>query len=169
MIISSDAYTILVIAIVVASILPYLISKFIMKKGDKLGWTWICALLVFPINWYTPAVFDVTDCGIYTKDVLIFPKGDYSLGRHNYIVNNSDQELYLEYVVYGKVAPEDIDENVLIAPNTTYKAPFIHLNHVFEEAPNSIKLKGDGSVRYRLSCDVPNYDDDEEEDYIGEE
>lgn len=159
MIISLNTYYIFCGIVVAACILPYLYGRYILKQGDKFGWSWIPLVLLIPINWYTPAVYDVKGCDDYTKEILIFPTGDYSLGRHNYIINNGDTPLLLEYIVYGNVSDEDINEDEYIIPGQTLEAPFVHLNYVFEEAPESIKLKGKGAVHSRLSCSYSNLEE----------
>ena len=156
MIISMSAFYTICGLIIAAAIIPAIITG-IKHKGKKSPWLLILVLLA-PVTLFTPAIYDVTDCGEYNKKVLILPKGEYSMGMHNYIINNSDKELFFEYLVYGNSKLSDDQMDMIIVPGTTFKAPTTEINYVFTDAPSSIKIKGDGEIRERLSCDVPNYE-----------
>jgi len=142
-------------------IIPALYARLIKKQGNRLDFSILFIAILVPVNWYTPAVFHVTDCNQYTKDILLFPNSTYSLGRHNYIINDSNSDLLLEYIVYGNVKPEKVKDDTIIEPKETYQAPFIHLDYVFEQAPESINTKGDGMVKTKLSCFSSSFDMEE--------
>jgi len=165
MIISYTTYMVLVGIIAAIAIIPTLISK-IKKKGNKGfgSYSFILLVILLPINWYTPTILDVTDCGNYTKNILIFPKDGYSMGKYNYIVNNSKSALALDYIPYGNVKDEDIPESVLIRTGKNHQANIVKIDYLFEDIPSSIKLKSKGAVRTALYC----FDGDEEELYDDE-
>ncbi len=153
MIVSINTYYIVCGIIVFLFAIPALYSRFIKKSGSKMDFIiFLGIVLLVPINWFTPAVFNVTSCDEYTKEIVLLPNSEYSLGRHNYIINNSSSALYLEYIVYGRVNPNEVEEDIVIKQGETYKAPFIHLDYPLEAAPSSVRMKGDGMVKTRLSC-----------------
>lgn len=169
MIVSINTYYIICGIIVACGVLPTAYNHFISKRPNIFAYSWVLVLLTAPLNWFTPAVYNVTDCGEYTKNILLLPKGDYSLGRHNYIVNESENTLYFEYITYGKVSPDEVGEDQYIEAGETGEIPVVHINFLFREPDNSIRLKSDGAVRTRLSCDIPDYEEDDEGDYIEED
>lgn len=162
MIVSYITFQVICTIIGACILVPLLYLRFVKKNSNSrlLG---LLFLIFIPVGLYTPAIYDVSNCGEYTKKVLILPKGEYSLGMHNYIVNNSDQELFFEYLVYGNSKLSDDQMDMIIAPGTTFKAPTTEINYVFTDAPSSIKIKGDGEIRERLSCDVPDYELNEDD------
>lgn len=162
MIISETTYYIIVGMIVACGILPILYGR--ITKTGRFQWTWVIILLTIPLNWYTPAIYDVTDCGVYTKKVLFLPTGEFSLGQHNYIINNSDEDLFFEYIVYGDATLDEDEFDMIIGPGATYEAPVITINYLFTDAPSSVRSKSSGRTQYRLSCDVPDWEEMEELD-----
>ena len=152
MIISIYTYYAICAVFVLLCAIPALYTRFVKKKGNDKDWTYLLVILLVPLNWYTPAIFTVTGCEEYTKEVLLFPTSNYSLGEHAYVVNQTGGSLYLEYIVYGNVRADKILDNVIIEPETTYQHTRVTIEYVLEEAPESINSKSDGSVHCRLSC-----------------
>lgn len=153
MIVSLNTYYFICAIIVLLCLSPALYTRFVKKQGNKRDWSAVLILILLPINWFTPAVFTVESCGTYTKNILLLPSSDYSLGRHNYIENKSTNDLLLEYIAYGNVAEDEVGDNITIKAGDTKEVPEIHINYVFESAPESVKLKGKGTVHTRLSCE----------------
>lgn len=160
MIISTTTYYIIVGLIIACGILPVLYGR--ITKTGRFGWTWIIILFTIPLNWYTPTIYNVSDCDVYTKEVLFLPKGDFDMGQHNYIVNNSDKELFFEYIVYGSATLDEDEMDLIIEPGTTCEVPVISIDYLFKDAPESVSSKSAGETKYRLSCDVPDWEEDEE-------
>jgi hypothetical protein len=160
MAVSFTVYLVIVGVIAAIAIIPYLFGK-LKKKKEKGFWEYSFLLLIIllPINWYTPTILNVTDCGVYEKNVLIFPKSGYTMGRYNYITNNSTHNLALEYVVFGNVKETDVPQNVFIKSGELHCAKIVHIEYLFTEIPSSIRLKGNGAVRSALFC----YDEELEE------
>lgn len=162
MIISLSAYYTICGLVAFAAIFPILYGR-MKKMGNKYDWTWIFILILIPINWFTPAIYEVEGCGNYTKKILIAPNEDYSLGEHNYIINNSDSDLFFEFIGYGNFNHDKIGDDVIIGMGTSYKAPIISIDYVFETAPKFVNTKKDGEIRTRLSCDIPELEELDEE------
>ena len=152
MIISIYTYYVICAIFVLLCAIPALYTRYIKKKGNDKDWTYLLVVLLVPLNWYTPAIFTITSCEEYTKEVLLFPTSDYSLGEHAYVINQTDGDLFLKYIVYGNVSADKIHDDVIIKPGTTHQHTRVTIEHVLEEAPESISTKSDGSVSCRLSC-----------------
>ena len=155
MIISIHTYYIICAVFALICAIPALYTRFVKKKGNDKDWTYLLVVLLVPLNWYTPAIFTVTSCEEYTKEVLLFPTSEYSLGEHAYVVNQTEHSLYLEYIVYGNVRSDKVGDDVIIAPGTTHQHPRVTIEYVLEEAPESVQTKSDGAINCRLSCDLP--------------
>ena len=164
MIISSTTFAVIYSALAAMCILPPLYFRFIKKQGNGKDWFYALLLLLLPVNWFTPAIITITDCGEYTKRVLLLPNSKFSMGMHNYIVNESDVPLYYENIVYGSVNPDRVPDDAIIMPQTMFKAEgVVTMDYIFVEAPDEISTKGSGAVRHRVSCDFPDFEYDEED------
>ena len=152
MIITLNAYFIICGIFALVCALPALYTRFVKKQGNKMDWTYLLVFLLIPVNWYTPGILTVTSCDEYTKDVLMFPSSEYSLGKHCYIINKTDSKLYLNFIVYGDVDKDEIHEDAIIDAGTTYKAPIVSVNHVLTNPPESVRTKSDGQVESVLLC-----------------
>ena len=153
MIISINTYLIFCGAFALLCFLPALYTRFVKKQGNKMDWTYMMVILLVPINWYTPGILTITSCEEYTKEVLLFPKSEYSLGKHSYIVNETNESLYLDFIVYGKV-DKDIPKNAIINAGATYKAPIVSVGYVLTNPPERVRTKSSGSVVSVLSCGI---------------
>jgi len=154
MIISFNTYLILCGAFALICFLPALYTRFVKKQGNKMDWTYILVLLLVPLNWYTPGILTITSCEEYTKEVLLFPSSEYSLGKHSYIINKTNESLYLDFIVYGNVDKNDVPEDATIAAGAIYKAPIVSVGYVLTDPPESVRTKSSGSVISVLSCDI---------------
>ena len=167
MIVSSTTFAVIYSSLAAMCILPALYFRFIKKQGNSKDWLYALLILLLPINWFTPAIITVTSCNEYTKNVLLLPNSEFSSGMHSYIVNESDEPLYYENIVYGSVNPDRVPDDAIIMPQTSFKAEgVVTMDYILTEAPDQISTKGSGAVRHRISCDLPDFEyDDEEYDY----
>ena len=153
MIVSINTFYLICVIFAVLCAVPALYTRFIEKKGDERDWSYLFVILLLPLNWCTPAIFTITSCDEYTKDVLLFPTPNYSLGNHAYIVNQTDTSLYLEHIVYGVVSARRIKDNVIIEPETIYRHREVKIEYILKDAPENIQTNNNnGSVHCRLSC-----------------
>lgn len=155
MIISYLSYKILVIVLAILFVGPTVLKKF--KKNKKTtfaDFSFVLVLLLLPLNWYTPTIITVNSCDEYTKEVLILPKDGYSMGKCNYIVNNSDSDLALAHIAYQRVTrPDNTNEVVVIKPKETYTATnLVSIDYLFEDIPETVKSKSDETVKTALYC-----------------
>lgn len=165
MIITFTTYYI-IIGVVTALIFSVpLYNRFVKGEGAGKDYFYFLALIWFPVNWYTPAIYTITDCDVYTKEILIFPKTvqgyDLKNGWCNYIINKSQRRITLFDEVYGNVDEEDIARDVIIEPGTMYKAPFVHLDYIFQKPPNSVSTKKGGDIKHRVACLKKKNNEDE--------
>lgn len=155
MIVSLTVYYIFIATFILLCLLPGLYTGFVAKKKDSPAPAFgFLILLTLPINWYTPTILTVTDCNQYKKEVMLLPTDGYAMGKYNYIVNKSANNLLLQHHVYGRVDNSDVQNDVIIKAGETHQAPFVHLDYIFEPAPDSVKTKGDGDVKTELTCYV---------------
>lgn len=159
MLISRDVYMVIIFIILACAFLPFF--YYLIKERKKKIWSLFILIILLPLDIYTPAVTTVTACGEYKKEVLLFSTNRLESGNHGYIINQSNQPIYLETIVYSEetdTMPE-IDQSevefAIIQPNDIYRTHFGHApQYIFEEADESIHVKGGSSkLRYRLSCE----------------
>jgi hypothetical protein len=149
----------IVIALIVG--IAYLISR---KKNNKSiqGVGIIIAVVLIVVNkWIFPNVYEVSACGRVSKEILLYPKIDesgiqLSLGKHCYLLNKSNEQLYIETIVYGNVntykQPEKmINEEIPAGKGKEYNV--VTLDYFFEAQDKSIRTKQDGELKYRVGCD----------------
>ncbi len=155
MIVSYTVFWIVCVFLGAILLLPFFYFNFIRKVSQPKPFLVLLALL-FPFIWNSPNIIQVTSCGSYTKEVLLWGKDSYTSGRHNYIVNNSDEILYLEPIFYGNVATDSKPQ--VCAPGQTIESKG-SINYLFEDAPEKISVKNQkGAVRWILSC-LPSYEE----------
>lgn len=155
MIISYTAYLVVVAIIAAIAVIPALISNINKNKRKNkglAGYSFLLLVILLPVNWYTPTILNISDCDNYIKEILIFPKDGYSMGKYNYITNNTSKTLALEYIPYGDVNDKDLPESLLIRAGENHRASIVHIDYLFEKIPTSIKLKSKGAVRSALYC-----------------
>ncbi|WP_231426590.1 hypothetical protein [Pedobacter sp. Leaf250] len=157
MIVSSQTYAIILIAIVVLISLKPLYSKLVKKQGKKDDWMFLLILLILPINWYTPTLITVTDCNQFIKEVMLFPAKregiSISYGRKNHIFNHSKQTLGLEYLYYGSDKKEDGQRDLVIFPGKTAMVNEVKIDYVFEAPAKSVSTKSSGATKTMLYCE----------------
>ena len=156
MIVSVQAYNIILIAISILIAIRPLYTRFIKKQGNKHDWMFALLILLLPINWYTPTFINVTSCNNFTKEVLIFPGQkdgvNYSYGRSNYVVNKSITNLVLEYVYYGDNKREGDEVDQIIPPGKIAKVNEVKIDFVFEAQAKSVSTKSSGATKTSLYC-----------------
>lgn len=152
MIISNTLFYVICGVIAVLILIPSIKKKFV-SGSDSFHWSVVFLAVLIPLFLFTPNIYTVTDCDNYTKEVLLLPKDDYQMGKHSYIVNNSDKGLYLAYIVYGTASTNNDD--IIIVPGASEECQE-PIDYVLEEAPLSIsidrKSKIKGEVKSELSC-----------------
>ncbi|MDR0510486.1 MAG: hypothetical protein LBH06_05285 [Rikenellaceae bacterium] len=151
MIVSSGVYAIIFAAIAAAALLPFIVGK-LTKRQEPGFWQYSFVLLVvlLPFNWYTPTIIDVDGTGQIDRRVVLFPSKDYKLGRYNYINNMGPDSLVFEYVMYGSVDEGETPDKALILPGELYRADVVAIDYLFVDAPQSIRIKGNGAIKTRL-------------------
>lgn len=156
MIVTSQTYTIILIVILVLISLKPLYAKFLQKQGNKNDWMFILIILILPINWYTPTIITVADCGQFTKEVMLFPTKkegiSISYGRRNYILNHSKETLGFEYLYYGSNQKEDGHRDLVIFPGKTVTVNEVKIDYVFEAPAKSVSIKSSGATKTMLYC-----------------
>lgn len=125
-----------------------------IEKKNRV-WHWFTLLSVFPLGFFTPNIYKVTDCGVYSQQVLLFPKGDYQLGMHCYVENNASTDLVLESIIYGRDRDDSLGNDVTIAAHSSKKVDATEVHYIFKEAPYDILINASRrqELRYRLTCD----------------
>lgn len=151
MIISTNAFYACCVGLIAIGLISMYYSQ--QKTGGFKWWSFIMLLLIVPFSLLTPAVYDVKGCDDYSKEILIFPKEGYSLGRYSYVINNSDRDIYLKTIVFGD-GNTTADEDITIEPGTHYRAEVGEIHYPFKEIPESIIItnKPGDEIRYSLSC-----------------
>lgn len=156
MIVSSQTYNIILVAIIILVALRPLYTRLIKKQGNKHDWMFALLFLLLPINWYTPTFITVTACNSFTKEVLIFPGSrdgvDYGYGWCNYIVNKSKNTLVCEYVYYGDSERKEDEKDQIIAPTVVGKVNEVKIDFVFEAQAKSVSTKSSGATKTSLYC-----------------
>jgi len=154
MILPITGFYILCVVLVILLLTPFLYFEFIKKSEKKI--LFILPALVVPFVIFTPYIVEVEDCDSYNEKAVILPEGEFTRGRGYYLVNKSQNTLYITPIVYGSAITDA--ETIYCTPGETIKyTEAIH--YILEEAPDSIMLKDShGAVRYLLGC-IPSYEE----------
>ncbi len=155
MIVSTTVYIIIMCSIAALLFTP-LIAGYILKKEFKLAPIWIFCALLAPINWYTPSIITVSDCGVYNKDVTLFPTTvngiDIKYGKHLYVFNKSTTPIVVQDIAYGNVSDSDRVPLTTIAPENFATVNTVKIDYIFEQPDKSISSKSGGAVKTVLFC-----------------
>ncbi len=157
MIVSSNTYIIVLIAIALLICAKPLYARFVKKQGNKYDAMYLLILILLPVNWYTPKITTVTDCGSFQDEVVLFPANKNGVaigyGKNTYIFNNSDKKLLFEYLYYGNVSADTDEVNQIIEPGKSVKVNTISINYIFEEPDASVSSKSNGVTQTWLYCE----------------
>lgn len=156
MLVSETTYYV-VVAIIAASIRAFpLYARFVKKQDNKYDIIYFLLLILFPINWYTPTVYTITDCNEFSKEVLLLPTErdgiSFGMGSFNYIINNSNKNLYFENVYYGDVKPNENVSDIEIESGAVEKINIISIDYLFTEPDEFVSSKSGGAVKTVLYC-----------------
>lgn len=157
MVVSANVYNIILVLIVLALFIKPLYARFVKKQGNKYDAMYVLVVLLLPVNWYTPKIIHVTDCGEYKKEVVLFPAKrnsvEMSYGKKTFIFNDSDKNLILEYHFYGKNTPDKDEEDMIILPDNFVKINRVGIDHLFEALPDKVSSKSGGATKTSLRCE----------------
>lgn len=120
MIVSVTVFWIVCGVMALALLIPFVYFHLI-KNISYFKYLLFLPALVFPFGMLSPDIIVVDDCGVYTHNVLLWPTGEYSRGRHSYVVNHSQRSLYWSPVEYGTATTEV--EPQLCDPQQTIQCP----------------------------------------------
>lgn len=151
MVISSTIFYVTCGILAVLILIPSIRKKF-MQGGSNFHWSAVFLAIFIPIGLFTPYVYTVTNCDEYTTEILIFPTSEYKMGNHCYVSNKSDKGLYVQFIVYGTVSNDKINDNVIVTPGTIELIKDHSIDYKFTDAPSSISSKSGGEIKSELSC-----------------
>ncbi|MDR2915315.1 MAG: hypothetical protein LBV74_10875 [Tannerella sp.] len=157
MIVSVNVYYVILALIVLALFIKPLYARFIKKQGNKYDAMYLLIIFLLPVNWYTPKIISVTDCGEYKKEVVLFPAKrngvEMGYGKNTFIFNDSDKKLILEYHFYGKNTPDEDEVDAMILPGNYVKINRVGVDHIFETLPDKVSSKSGGATKTSLRCE----------------
>jgi hypothetical protein len=157
MIVSQTAYYVILLILALAFSCKPLYARFIKGQGNKYDAMYLLIVLLVPVNVQTPKIINVTDCGVYTKEVVLFPAEkngvEMSYGKNTYIFNNTGGVLFLEYHFYGNIDPKEDEEDAMILANSSLKINRVGIDYIFETPPDKISTKAKGVTRTSLICE----------------
>jgi predicted membrane channel-forming protein YqfA (hemolysin III family) len=157
MIVSSATYIVVLLLIAAFIVAKPLYARFIKKQDNKYDAMYFLLLILLPINWFTPAIITVTECGKYQKEITLIPTTKegvkLSYGKHLYVFNNSKSTVIVEDIPFGNVDESDVSPLITIetGKNAAVKGNVV-IDYIFEEVPRSVKTKSDGEVKTALYC-----------------
>jgi hypothetical protein len=157
MIVSSTAYIIVLLLLAALIVAKPLFARFIQKQDNKYDAMYFLILILLPINWYTPAIITVTECGKYQKEITLIPTTKegvkISYGKHLYVFNKSKSTVFVEDIAFGKVDESDMNALITVeaGKNAIVKGNVV-IDYIFEEVPSTVKTKSDGEVKTSLYC-----------------
>jgi hypothetical protein len=157
MIVSSTAYILVLLLLAAIIVAKPLFARFIQKQDNKYDAMYFLILILLPINWYTPAIITVTECGKYQKEITLIPTTKEGVqifyGKHLYVFNKSKSTVFVEDIAFGDVDESDL--NALITVETGKNAIVkgnVVIDYIFEEVPSTVRTKSDGEVKTSLYC-----------------
>ena len=157
MIVTAQTYNIILAVFAGMISIKPLYCRFIKKQGKKDDWMFLFILILLPVNWYTPTIILITDCGKFTKEVVLFPTKkegiNISYGRNNYIINHSKQTLAFEYLYYGNDQKKEDQRDFVIFPDKTATVNEVKIDYIFESPAKSVSTKSSGATKTMLYCE----------------
>lgn len=102
-------------------------------------------IIAFVGHWLFPNVYTVTNCGNFTKKILIIPttlhQTKLGYGSHSYLVNESTHYLKVKTVLYGKFIEPISSEKMIdqtIGDQTVTEFSPLALDYFFTEPDQSV-------------------------------
>lgn len=153
--VTNQTYWIVFISfLVLLNVLIYTIGKKKKSNIQYLGLIITFALAVVN-KWIFPNVYIINSCGSYEHKIMLMPQADnnmkMSLGKHSYILNRSAQNVTVETIIYG-TGKEQPDAPVEINGGQNRELPFVAVDYMFEEPPQSVRTKQKSEKKRVLYC-----------------
>ena len=121
----------------------------------------LLAISLFVTNkWIFPNVYLITACGQCESKILLIPAttpSGYSLklGKHCYLLNESDSVLSISTHFYGdrnEINSVDKIINESVPSHSSQQFSTVALDYLFEQPDKSVRTKQEGAIKYSVSC-----------------